>query len=336
MANFLIKNRSGRAEIASGVLSVMCHLSVPGSVRVELRRPAGDDSAPPETRTTPDRLVVPRPEGTIEIWLVPAQGDRIPGGVAANVQLSTGKADSQDTVQFVELNPGDRLEYLVGTMSVEGDQLHVRGGGSTTESTGAGPGAAAAGLDDDSVALSPGGQLARGVICRAFHADALPDAHRRAVRVVVDGTASLRTGPRRALLETALDVLSGAVSLVARGDTVVQVAGHRLTERTEGPREIGDFSAHVLELFDATPSTIGLDLSDRRVWSLQTDQPTYVYVVTDGVPADIDELRSYSPAGVDWHVVSIAEARPPESVAGHTFLDDHTDQDVLSLVPPAR
>lgn len=344
MPNHVIRDLDGRATIGAGRLSIAAHTTPGGAVTVQLRRPQGDETPALDVLPTPSKLIVPRPHGIFEIWLVPGTGGRIADDVVANVVVAVEKrGDIADSVVFEDLKIGALRDYRVGVVHVGESEVSVAARPNrpdTDEDGGVGP----TPTDDTStISLPPRGDASRRVIRNSYDADVLDPSRRRTFRIVVDASTSMTTARMRTRMRDAVESLTGVIAMASDQPTVLlQVVGPTVKEMRVQVRELERLADGVDQLVDSMPATIGLDLALREVWSIDQQGRDYVYILTDAVPADISELRSVTGPAVEWHVVGIGDD-PRDHTASElcTFMRGEdpvsfTDADLVRLVPGPR
>lgn len=241
----------------------------------------GGDAPPRVIRPTPQLVIVPHVAQRLVLRAVPEEGGRFPPG--ATVALTVGIDQPADhDPERAQLPASDVSGLAYADLVVVAPQ----GSGFAVEMA----------VKSAPEVLPELVALARAATREVLGTDRVPDADAFRMVVELDASASGRRMVERDGLAV-LEVLLGVSRVVADGAQVPSVAlvSDQLTwVDASGIGEVRDSTAAVL---GGLASRVGFRSAHPDVRGPGADRPVVAYVVTDGVPADVDALAQGDATG---------------------------------------
>jgi hypothetical protein len=252
------------------------------------------DGLAPRRGARPDRITLPDVAATTRLRVTPHAGGDFPEGTVVTLELRTqprdGGAEETVTVRAVDVS-GRPARDLAVLLPVDERTLVVRR------------------VVDLDVPLGPLAAQARTVARSLLDVDGRDEP--LDVVVAVDMSASMAPATADGLVEAAIEAVVGVAQVLAprRTPSVFLVGAQTTGVSATAPREVSAAASAAIRV-------AGRGAGFRATPRLPAGRRTIVYVVTDEVPADVDELTAAG--GTDWlrRLVLVDPAGRPQRPPG--------------------
>lgn len=284
--------------LAPRPLRIVAVAAAPGEVPVVLggHSPSGgatDLITLPERR---DALVVRSLPGSVTITAAPGGSGTFPAGARLTVTV-TVEDGSPDPVSISV----DGLDVSgLRDVAILSAQPHEQGTLLRIEETGASEG------------LSELGEASRVIATELLGRPSLEPAAAVDLLILVDASASfdLVAESARALLH----VLSGVAVVMAPQQRRRDVALLGLEPQTAGYSSLASLGDEVIAQRADSPPSSGFRSAPQRLHAWVSENPVQLFILTDGVPADIDRWSDPGYRGRPPHLVVIGEGHTVDSL----------------------
>jgi hypothetical protein len=279
-------------------------------------------------RRAPHLVIVPRVLGRILLRVAPTDAQVFPAGSFVALTLGVDRPGDPDP-ERVQLPATDvsGLPYRDLVVVVPRDGFLA---------------VAATAATDDHV-LPELVSRARAATREVLAIDRVPDEHAVHVVVALDASASTRRLADSGALVAVLEVLLGISRVIGTSGDVPRVALVAAGTEWVHAADIGELSGATTSALTALPARIGFRSAQPALRGLLPDENVVTYVVTDGIPADVDALEADDAIeGEARHLVTLgpsgAGTFPPASSPLRTHVDAVVGQDLRAelLARPAR
>ncbi|MGW0021791.1 hypothetical protein ACWDUD_26040 [Rhodococcus sp. NPDC003382] len=257
---------AGRVDLPRQPLAVtVTALDVPVVLRVLTADGADSVSA---LYPKPGFAVLPKIDAEIVVVATPGTVTGFPQGTVlqTTIAVDSGQTLDPDRAELTPLDVSGLHHVELATVTPYGDRLTVTARKTAVD-----------------VPLNDLGARARSAARGVLGVDRLPESRQVRVEVDVDTTMSMSPLIDDGSVREIVDLLTGVAAVVGRREELhVNLIGHTVT-----PVRVSDLRSAADEV-QAALDSVGLGIGfrstavDRSGWS----EPTLVYTVTDGIPAD--------------------------------------------------
>lgn len=273
-----ILDEAREVRLPRGAVTVQLQATGVPAGQVHLQAIRDGQEVPAALRPAPGLLVLPDvPDGTV-LRVVPVAPQRtFAPSAAVSLSLSTARSSDPDpsraVVTLVDIAGLSERDLVALGRDAEGLTVTRLGGVSD---------------HGDGAALSDLAQRARVAARELLGVDRVPAASAVALTIAVDQSASMRPAVQDGSVRAVADVVVGLSRVVSPGRPV---RARLLTSPPAGPDDVEP--ARLAETLAAraaeTPVRLGFRSADPALGTPAAEPGTVTYVVTDAVPADLDD-----------------------------------------------
>lgn len=271
-----ILDEGAAVRLPRGALTIALQASGPANqVRIQAIRDGQEVPADAVIRPRPGLLVIPQVSSRTVIRVVPTAPLRVFGPVTVSLTIAVDRRSEPDperaVVSAVDVAGLGQRDLVALESDDQGTIVSGMGG------------------DDTSDAISGLADAARVAAREILGVDRVPAVVATNVVVALDQSASMRGSLADGSVAAVLDVIAGVTRVLCNGR---RVAACLMTSPVTwlGDVDAGALATTVVNRSTGESSVVGFSAAEPSLRGFAPDENTVTYVVTDGVPADVEAL----------------------------------------------